>query len=247
MKIAVIAAGRPRFTNRFSLVLEQIIQHNKDVDLYFYLWDEPNEFQKYVIETENLKIKKCVFEKEPDLLDLLDYKDFESVKKITLKTIEKNTGYQSFDLSEGQCLNWWEKNVNKRMENTYKQFYSLHECYKLVNEEYDAVIRIRLDGCLNKKINLWNYSMNWINLPCNEKYSLLHKAPKICDQFAFAKQELMKIYFDFYKSITNLILSEKCPIIHEETLLSSYFIENDIRVNYSDFKHLLLKRKENNV
>lgn len=246
MKIAIIAAGQPRFTDRFSLVLEQVIQFNKDVDLYFYLWDEPNDYQKYVIETENVKVKKCVFEKEPDLFDLLDYNDFKSIKTITIDTV-KNLYYNPPNIFGDHLVNWWENNVHKRIENMYKQFYSLHECYKLVDEKYDAVIRIRLDGCLNKKINLWKYSMNWINLPCNEKYSMLKTIPETCDQFAFAKHELMDHYFNFYNNITSLILSEKCPIAHAETVLSSYFTENNIRVNYSDFKHLFVKRKEDNV
>jgi hypothetical protein len=246
MKIAVIAAGQPRFTNRFSLVLEQIIQYNKDVDLYFYLWDESNDYEKYIFETENVRVKKSVFEKEPDLFDLLDYNDFKSIKRITIETV-KQLYYNPPNVFGDHLVGWWENNVHKRIENMYKQFYSLHECYKLVEEKYDAVIRIRLDGCLNKKINLWKYSMNWINLPGNEKYSMLKTIPETCDQFAFAKHELMDQYFDFYKNITNLILSEKCPIAHAETLLSAYFIENNIRVNYSDFKHLFVKRKEDNV
>jgi hypothetical protein len=183
MKVALVTGGQPRFTYDFILLMNQLSGFDS-ADIYMVLWK--SSWAQTEAEARE-KIKKIL---QPG------YK----LKRI--KVIDEPTfNFPSHDVfippPEPENIAWWFKRGKS-------QFYSLALAGDLIDENYDLVIRFRLDGRLDRAINIRS-------LDCRNNFILPKNSQsgfddfKINDQFAIGTQESMMFYLNFGKEYEKLI------------------------------------------
>jgi len=172
MRVALMAAGQPRFTPAFPIFLNQL-KGITQADLYFYFWDSDwahtaeeaaHKIQPYLIEP--FQIKKIVIEPEPSYL-------------LPPHVLEHNT-------EEKESVRWWYRRRRA-------MWTSIHRVFNLIPDEYDMIIKFRGEGRLDRDIDL-----NTIDLskgavsPENARHGTVGR--EACDQFCLGKYEDMKFF-----------------------------------------------------
>ena len=118
---------------------------------------------------------------------------------------------------------------------------ALYECFKLIREYYDCIIRYRIDGYPTEKIDLKTLSLNdFVYTPRNMRQGVSDIYPRINDQFAIGNFDNMKIYFDNYNNIEKYV--KKDPKNGQfETCLSCHLSENNVKIEHSKFGYNLIR------
>ena len=179
MKIAIIIAG---FIRSFDHIINQFqknVLQNYDIDIYIH--KSNNEKQDKYNNKNN----------------------WENIKKI----LDPKCIIESKDVFFSE-----NKKINNIMNQFYK-FYILNEMKKTIEKEeninYDFVIKWRPDILLYNKMNFKNIEKNTIYIPNDSKMDksrLTNLNDKyLCDIIAYGDNNSMNYYFDFYKSLNNLI------------------------------------------
>jgi hypothetical protein len=222
MKIALIAAGQPRFTPDFITFMNQIKGFDR-ADFYFNFWtstwvnseDEARiKIEKIILPNYNLsKVKIC------------NQPDYELPPHIL-----------NHPPGEPENIHWWYK---RRLG----MWQSLQMAFNLIDEEYDAIIKFRLDGRLFGDLDI-----RTVNLVDNELvFPDYAKAGfddfKICDLFAVGTQQGMKFYCDLADHFQRLVPISDPNWEHNghgtwssEHILGSYMKENNKSQTLGDFK-----------
>lgn len=223
----MVAAGQPRFNEYFNDVVHKI-KGADEVDIYFYFWNNYNWSNEYLTEgwlnltyiksllPNNFNLKKVCQVKEPEYSVLV---------KPEIETIPKPP-YRD----------------NNFLDKVYKQFYSIYKAYKMIDEEYDCIIKFRVDSSPDREFNLNEYDLSeGIYIPDNTRYSEADIYEKITDQFAIGNHKNMHTYFSLYENMDSYFINRNCPI-HQETALSCHLTNNFIPMKSSNFKHYIKDR-----
>lgn len=184
MKIALIAGGQPRFTQDFLTLLNQLKGFNI-ADLYLNLWssewattDKEAEEKVLRILPPNVRVGKIRIMDQPEY-DLPPHTN-------------------TLPAPEPENVQWWYKRE-------HGQCTSLMLAFDLIEQEYDAVIRFRLDGCLDRDVDLSELDLinNDLILPAGplagfDDYPLN-------DQFAIGTQAGMEFYTRIGKEFKEIV------------------------------------------
>ena len=214
-KGAVCISGLPRFPQGYDSLLElktylESCNPDTQFDWYFYLWDVPNdnkEWHKWLIETFN-----------PTQLKIAPLPTFNTEdNKKAFKEIERR------------------RSNNKVIgENIYCMFKGIYECNKLIEGNYDVVIRSRVDliyaqaglylaqYCFHPSFSngghlvLANNTEQWAY-----KGSVVGVEHAYNDQFAIGNPNIMNKYAECFNLLDHIILAEtgnSIPISGERIL-----------------------------
>lgn len=184
MKIALIAGGQPRFTPDFITLMNQLKGFDQ-ADLYLAFWNS-----EWVSSEEEArhKVEKILLPNYT-LANIKLYNQPEYILPAhTLNHLPATP----------ENIHWWYK---RRLG----MWQSLQLAYNLIDQEYDAVIKFRLDGRLYNdldvsKLDLYN---NELLFPDYARAGF--DDYKICDLFAVGTQSGMKFYCDIADHYTNLV------------------------------------------
>ena len=174
MKIALIAAGQPRFTPDFIRIMHQL-QGFDQADMYMCLWkSDLATFE----EQARAKIERVLLPKyKLAKINLLDEPEL---------PLPAGTPY--LEPARPENVMWWYKRG-------YNQSYSLAVANDLIDQEYDAVIKIRLDGSLDRAIDLRKIIIGEDLIMCNNGESGWPDY-QLNEQFVIGRQDRMKLYFN---------------------------------------------------
>jgi hypothetical protein len=173
MKIALITGGQPRFTQDFLTMLGQLKGFDS-ADVYMTLWasewaydDATAESKVAAILPPNVKVGKIQIVKQPSY-ELPPHTN-------VIADPEPENVQWCYKRQHGQCI-------------------SLTMAFDLIEQDYDAVIRFRLDGCLDRDVDLTTLDLvnNDLILPAGPLEGW--KDYPLNDQFAIGTQDGMKFY-----------------------------------------------------
>jgi hypothetical protein len=184
MRIALVTGGQPRFTRDFVDLMNQL-RGFESADIYMTLWntewarteDEARiKIEKILLPGYNLAKIQIVEEPEPEL---------PPHDTVLSPPKEKNVA-------------WWYKRQ-------YLQSSVLSRSFDMIDQAYDAVIRFRLDGSLDRNLDVSSLDIkeDTLLLPNNSRCGF--PGLEVCDQFAIGSQSAMKFYFDFGKQVRELV------------------------------------------
>ena len=231
----MLYGGEPRFKRYFPLNYTRLENFSK-IDLYFCLWQdyEYNDMNLNFsdIKEENIitRIQSCL-PKNVHLKNLIEIPRpdiSEKSKKIKSDMLFSNIPYFLPD-------------IDNYVERLLYQKNALYECFKLISEDYDCIIRYRVDGYPTKKINLNELNLDdYIYAPHNMRQGISDIYPRLNDQFAIGNFYNMKIYFDNYNNIEKYV--QKDPKNGQfETCSSCQLSENGVKIEHSKFGYNLIR------
>jgi hypothetical protein len=213
MKVAIITAGQPRFTDDFVTVLNQL-KGFSTADLYINLWD--SDWVDDVDQGVN-RINKIL------------------PSNVILKKLQITTAPARVLPSSKFELQWW---YDRRIS----QIHGLKLAFDLIDGEYDLVVRLRPDGSLDSDldISLLDFTASDV-IFCNRLVGANQTAPN--DQFFVGTQRgigfLCNLYIDFdrymIESCPNWETNE-----HEwalEHIIRYYFESNNKPIIRGQFNH----------
>ena len=184
MRIALVTGGQPRFTPDFIEIMNQL-QGFDSADIYMVLW--PTDWAT-TEEQARSKIEKILLPK------------YKLAKVSIVDEPEHEFPPHNIQLSppREQHVAWWYKRL-------YVQSLALSWAFDLIDQQYDVVVRFRLDQALNTNLDISKIDLttNSLLLPNNHKAGF-PEFP-LNDQFAVGTQEGIKFYCDFGKKIKELV------------------------------------------
>lgn len=184
MKIALLAAGQPRFTPEFILFLNQLKNFDQ-ADLYFYFWnsDWVNSVNEAVY-----KIKKTLPANFNLIkIDIGEQPDYQLPPHIL-----------NHPPAQPENTHWWFK---RRLG----MWQSLQRCYNLVTEDYDMFVRYRPDGRLFNDLDLKTVEFNDNNILFSNHGLAGFDDFKVSDMFALCTKQGADIYFNFADKFVELV------------------------------------------
>lgn len=215
MRVAVITAGQPRFTREFIRVLNQLKGFDT-ADLYINLWES-----SWVDTVEQGRAK---------IIKILP-------SHITLKKLQIAQQPQRAlpnNISNDKAKWWYDRRIG--------QIHCLKMACDLITEDYDVVIRVRLDGSLDSDLDISSLDLvsNQV-LFCDRMVGANQTEPN--DQFFVGTLDgirfLCNLYLDFDK-----YMIECCPdwVNDEhswslEHIIRKYFESNGKKICRGSFNH----------
>lgn len=229
MKIALVTGGQPRFTPDFTILLNQLSGFDS-ADLYLTLWRSD-----WALDENHARSK---------IEKILPLK-YNLAKVQIVDEPFHETPFSPIDLAppHPENVQWWYQRIAS-------QLIGLSMAYDLVDNNYDAVIRYRVDGMLDRALDL-----RTIDLLKNE--IIFPMQPRVgeypTDQFAIGSQDIMKIYFGLGKEFKELIPIAD-PTWYEirmhpgytsahrgpwgpESLMNIYFKKYNVKFSFGEFCH----------
>ena len=182
MRVAIITAGQPRFTNDFITVLNQLKGFDT-ADLYINLWNSD-----WVEDSEQAhkKINKIL----PGHVVL---------KQVAL--VDQPTRVLPDNQTNSELQWWYDRRIG--------QIHCLKMAFALINEPYDVVVRIRPDGSLDRDIDLSLLDFTNTDIMfCNNMVGKNQSEPN--DQFFVGTQEGIRFLCDLYNNFDHWLLTV-CP------------------------------------
>lgn len=222
MKIALMASGQPRFTQDFIFFMNKLKGFDH-ADLYFNLWESDwsrseeeakQKIQPILLPKYNIKKIKIV--PEPEYI------------------LPPHKLYHPPPAPE---------NIRWCYKRQIAQWQGIKMVYSLIDQEYDAIIRFRVDGCLVE-----DYDISKLDLKKNNLYFTQYggggwDGQKINDQFWIGTYEGNKFIIDFVNNHDKLIpISDpnweynRHGTWTSEYLLGTYMNLNNKKTCYADFK-----------
>jgi Zn ribbon nucleic-acid-binding protein len=215
MKVAIITAGQPRFTDDFIKVLNQLKGFDT-ADLYINLWtsDWADTVEQGIarinkILPNNIVLKKLQMITPPDRV---------------LPTSNRTDNLQ-----------WW---YDRRVG----QIHCLKLAFDLIESPYDLIVRVRPDGSLDSDldISLLDFTDNDV-IFCNRLVGANQTAPN--DQFFVGTHRGMEFLCNLYPDFDKYMI-EGCPDWetneHEwalEHVICYYFESNNKPIIRGNFNH----------
>jgi len=185
MNIAMITGGQPRFTGDFLILLEQLYGF-ESADLYMNFWSSSwAESEDHAIE----KVKRIL--PSPYKVAKIQIVD-EPPRELPPHLLDHPP-------EEPENIRWWYRRRKG-------QLLSLSMAFDLVPDQYDAIVRFRLDGCIDCRLDL-----STLDLKNNEL--ILPQGPRsgfpgngLCDQFSVGSYEGMKFFCGLARQINHYIV-----------------------------------------
>jgi len=184
MKIALITAGQPRFTPDFLIFLNQLKGFDQ-ADLYFYFWQ--SSWSKSIDEAI-VKVSK-ILPKNFNLIKL-------DIGEQPPYQLPNHTLYHP--PAHPENIHWWFK---RRLG----MWQSLQRCYNLIDKEYDAYIRYRLDGRLFNDLNLQTVDLKNNDIVFGNHGLAGFDDFKVSDLFAVCTKQGADIYCNVANDFVNLV------------------------------------------
>ena len=184
MKIALVSGGQPRFTPDF-IRLMTLLKGFDTADIYLNLWasDWADNNEQARSKVEKILLPKYNLAK----INIVDQPPSEFPPHIN-----------PIDAPEQGNIHWWYRRG-------LGQSLSLSMAFDLIDQPYDAIIRFRLDGCIDRELDISKLYLinNELITPNNAPDGL--DDCKINDQFAIGTQEGMKFYCGIGKEYKELV------------------------------------------
>ena len=221
MKVALITGGQPRFTPDFVTVLSQI-QGIESADIYMNLWnsnwatteDEGRQKVENIL-PPNYKLAK---------LKLVD----QPVYELPAHTTVLEPPYP--------------ENVQWCYKRRLGQIQSLSMAFDLIDQDYDAIIRFRLDGSLDRPIDVSQFDLANNDMIMPEPRVGRMDFP-ICDQFFIGTYKGAKFFCDLAKEFNKYVLLsdpnwENNPhgTWSLEHIIGTYYLNNDKCIAAGNFR-----------
>lgn len=189
MRLALLLSGLTRSSKLCYPNLYKFLLSKHVVDTYVHTWDVSNvslDVTRYEYEIEKTEIislynpKKIVFESYFDKRDFLNKK------------------YLKYPKYEGTY------------DRSISMFYKIEECFKLVEGDYDFVIRSRMDLLMNEEIDFSSIDPLSINIPSYQTtrhtfienglaFSIPPDSYGITDCFSIGTYEIMAKYSNTFQ------------------------------------------------
>ena len=233
MKIAMVTGGQPRFHQDWLTNINSLVGENT-IHLYMNLWKDYEKAKPFNLEkdipTEHNIIGMIVKELPVNCtLKKFSQIDMPKFDDIVPKEV-RNLPRASSAVPTGDHY----------LERFYLQHLGLYTTYSMIDEEYDCIIRYRLDGKIEFKIDINSFDLkDGIYIPDNLRYSE-HASlwPEINDQYAIGNMENMGVYLRLFEQMTNYFI-ENNRTIHLETCLSYHLQKHGIKINSTGFQYIL--------
>jgi len=184
MRIALITGGQPRFTPDFTDLMNQLTGFDS-ADIYMTLWK--SEWASTESQARS-KIEKI----------LLPRYNLAKVEVVDLPNYQFPPHQNPIADPEPENTHWWYKRV-------MGQIISLSMVYDLIDQQYDAVVRFRLDASLDRNIDLGAYDLTKDSIIFPNGPVTGFPGYECNDMFAIATQEGMKLYCSLGKNYLNMI------------------------------------------
>ena len=220
MKIALVYGGQPRFTPDFLDLMSQL-KGFEFADIYMCLWQTEWANNN---ETAERKISKILTG---------NYR----IGKIKIAD-EPNYKLPPHTSELSEDIHFWGKRG-------YAQTNGLNMAFNLIDDEYDAIIRFRADGRLDRTINLNDFNLDDDSLITPNGPISGHNGYMINDQFAIGNQESMKFYCSLSKEYEELIIEsqpswETTPVGWTlDYLYGTYYKKYNKKFSYGDFQYII--------
>jgi len=126
------------------------------------------------------------------------------------------------------------------LTNILYMFNSITECFKLLDDEYDIIIRCRPDLLLQTDINFQGIITDLIN----GLYDIQIPGPHfnhtgLNDQLAIGNFESMKYYMGIFDNLEFLV--NKYKLWHPETLLKNHIGESDYKIHQMMYDYSIVR------
>lgn len=224
MKVALIGGGHPRFTGDFIQLMNQL-KGIESADIYLNFWNSTwassqseaeRRIQNILLPKYNLA--KIRFTDQPTY-------NFPPVKLTHAPPAPEN-------------ICWWFK---RRIG----MWQSLKLAFDLIDQEYDAVIRFRPDGMLDRSIDISQLDLinNDLVLPfngCGWPDNLIN------DQFAVGTYEGLRMYTGIATQYTSLVPQADPAWEYNghgtwsnEHVMGNYLKTNNVKYTLGEFAHVL--------
>lgn len=235
MKVAMLYGGEPRFKRYLPLNYTRLENFSK-IDLYFCLWQD-YEYNDMNLNFSDIEEGNIITRIQSCLPKNVHIKNFIEIPKPEIS--EKKESIKSNILFSS--IPYFSPDLDGYVERLLYQKNALYECFKFIKEDYDCIIRYRVDGYPTKKINLNELNLdNYVYTPNNIRQGISDIYPRINDQFAIGNLHNMKIYFDNYNHIEKYVEMD-LKNGQFETCLSCHLVENDIKMQPGNFSYNLIR------
>lgn len=224
MKIAFVYGGQPRFRSCFTKNFENIKGYEEG-HLYFFLWKEYN--SSSLFDADKIAIN------EDNAKQLIEKNIPKNIKLVNFEHINTPT-YESLVPKEIENIPRSSSAVpggNEYLDRLYKQHYGLYNAFNMLKEEYDCIVRFRVDCYPEYYIELDKLNLEeGIYIPDSMRYSEYQEvcAP-VNDQFAIGNMKNMKTYFNLFENMTEYF-KQNHRTLHLETALSYHLLKNDVKI-----------------
>ena len=221
MNVALCLSGQPRSVERaYPYILENIILPN-DADVFVHAWADDRLRGGQPLAACGAIASDVIPENIEDvIINLYEPEDYIFEEQI------------EFDV----------KNYNERKapmikpQNSQSQWFSVRECFNLIDEtKYDVIIRARFDWALKDKVYVSDYPLPTIKCPNDCPHP-----GGINDQFAFGHTEDMMIYgslFDHMDYVYNVQGVRYC----DEQLLFRHLQNHGIICSPQTFNYEIMR------
>lgn len=200
MKIALLYSGLPVFDTNILLSHKKYIWDIYDIDLYL---------STYLV-------------KDTDIYIINDLINFIKFKRIDVQNFyDVNHIFSSIEKKIRS------KNAETNSINSLSMFYKINRSFSLLRDNYDIVIRHRLDVGVDSQLILCEN--DGINVPCGGDH---HGG--LLDLFAFGSYSCMRTYCDLFNRIPHYI-EEMNQNFHPESLLRFHCNYNQIPIHRFDY------------
>jgi len=230
MKVALILSGLTRSASLCYDSIDKFILSKYDVDIYIHTWD-----------VSNVSLDEKTTDSELSMDEI--HKLFNPKKMVVDNYFEKRDmlveKYSKYPKIEGTP------------ERSMSMFYKLEQCFNLVEDKYDFLIRSRMDLMINSDIDIEKINESSINIPSNQSkqtqivdgyaYSIPHDSHGIIDCFSIGKYDQMRKYCNVYSNLDNMC-SSMGLMYHPEFILKKNLELQSVNINRFDLDFLLVRK-----
>lgn len=210
--------------------LHKYLLSKHDVDIYINTWD-----------VSNVSLDEKTTDSELNIDEL--YKLFKPKKMVVENYFEK----------KGELVNKYSKykNIEGTPERSMSMFYKLEQCFNLVKDEYDFLIRSRMDLMMYSEIDISKIDRSSINIPLNQKsktqiidgyaHSIPHDSHGVTDCFSIGEYEQMRRYCNVYSNLDKMCVKMGL-LYHPEFILKKNLEMQSTNINRINMDFSLIRK-----
>lgn len=230
MKVALMLSGLTRSASLCFGSIDRHILSKYDVDVYIHTWD-----------VSNVSLDEKTIDKELDMNELESlFKPkrmvVENYFDIRNKLVEKYSRYPK---------------IEGTPERSMSMFYKLEQCFNLIDDRYDFIIRSRMDIMMDSDIRYNELDFSSINIPNNQSrqtqiidgyaYSIPHDSHGIIDSFSIGKYDQMKKYCNVYSNLDTMCI-EMGLLYHPEFILKKNLEIQSVNISRFNLDFSLVRK-----
>lgn len=221
MKVALCLSGQPRSVEQaFPYIKENIIKPNNP-DIYVHAWVDENIRGGLPLNAGGHLASNPIPENIDDII----------------LNLYGPTKYKFEEQIEFEDKNYNERKAPMiKPKNSQSQWYSVKQAFSLIEERYDAIIRMRFDWGIKIPIRVKDYNLDVVTSPNDCPH---YKG--INDQFAFSIHDHMMVYAQLYDHIDYIYNEQGIRYCDEQMLvqhLENFGIGiNPVKIPYEIIRH----------